>query len=276
MFVVAVKVPFNSSTGRQSQAQAPAKENQLPGPGAYIDVNNPIHSSVTKGILKFATDRGIMEAQGLACEPFGSTETRFKAGYFRTKDGPGPGDYAGDEAKKDDLERVYEKIAKPRSSSQSSMFSSKTNRFQGGSIAHPLILVVEGSQRASRGRPNRAIYEQCPGEPWVKQTRSAYYAWCNAAKLGFNSTAPRWHSTRQLSVKSPGPGSYSFAGHRDAQGIRSQQGSRHTPGVLHNRADSYRPKTGTSNKLGPGAYATDMSMIKRSFNMSLDNSFAYL
>ena len=271
-----MKVPFNTSTGRQGQAPPTAKENQLPGPGSYIDVNNPIHSSVTKGILKFATDRGIMEAQGLSCEPFGSTETRFKAGYFRTKEGPGPGDYANDETKKDDLERVYEKIAKPRSSSQSSMFCSKTNRFQARSIDNPFIRVLEKSSRPSRLKSNRPIYEPVPGEPWVKQTRSAYYAWCNAAKLGFNSTAPRWHSTQKLGAKAPGPGSYSVIGPREAQGVRSQQSRRHTPGIYNNRADSFRPKTGTSNKIGPGCYSTDVSMIKRSFNMSLDNSFAYL
>ena len=272
--LVAVKVPFNSSTLRE--AEHTTKENQQPGPGTYIDVNNPIHSSVTKGILKFATDRGIMEAQGLTCEPFGSTEKRFKAGYFRTKEGPGPGEYTEDETKKDEIDKVYEKIAKPRSSSQSSMFCSKTDRFQGHSANNPFIRVLEKGQHLPRAPPGRPSYGSNPGEQWVKQTRSVYYAWYNAAKLGFNSTEPRWNSQHKLAGKAPGPGAYSVAASRDGQGSRSQQSRRHTAGGSHNRCDSYRPKTGTSNKLGPGCYSTDMSMIKRSFNMSLDNSFAYL
>jgi hypothetical protein len=84
--IVVVSAPFNSTEERM-----PGGKSQTPGPGQYIDIENPIHSSVTKGILKFATDRGIMEAQGIASATFGSSQTRFKHGMFHSKEGPGPG-----------------------------------------------------------------------------------------------------------------------------------------------------------------------------------------
>ena len=44
----------------------------MPGPGSYIDINNPHHSSVTKPLLKFSSDRTFAEAHGIKLGAFGS------------------------------------------------------------------------------------------------------------------------------------------------------------------------------------------------------------
>ncbi len=46
-----VKIPFNSSDERG--CNKPDQTSQAPGPGAYIDINNPQNSSVCKPMLKF-------------------------------------------------------------------------------------------------------------------------------------------------------------------------------------------------------------------------------
>ncbi len=263
-----MKIPFNSSTTRGNPHAA--KENVLLGPGKYIDINNPINSSVTKGILKFATDRGIMEAQGLTSGPFGSTERRFKE---FAKAGPGPGEYTRDDTSKDELEQIYEKIAKPRSSSKSSVFSSKTERFQGLFAVDPFIQVVGTNPKegARIHTTEMTVYGPPMNSGWVKQTRSV-----NPTMLGFNSAEPRWRALRMAHGRTPGPGSYGAEKDKGKE-TRSAHGRMRTPGSgMHSRADSYRPKTGTSNRIGPGCYVVDSTMIKKSFNMSLDNSFAYL
>lgn len=43
-----------------------------PGPGAYIDISNPLHSSVCKPLLKFSSDRSFVEAHGIKTGAFGS------------------------------------------------------------------------------------------------------------------------------------------------------------------------------------------------------------
>lgn len=264
-YVAAVKVPFNSSAKREE----PGKRSEEPGPGAYIDISNPINSSVMKGILKFASDRIMMEAQGVVFGPFGSTEKRFRGTYQSEKDAtPGPGKYPRDENSKDDLEKIYERIAKPRANSKSSMFSSKTGRFRATFNGDPFIQAV-GKENESLEQARRAMCHTAHAKP------TPHYSWVATAKASFNSTAPRWKTHRIVRVKSPGPGEYCVAGEmaprcrntRTAAGRRTKECS---------RADYYRPRTGTNSKVGPGYYATGMSMIKRSFNMSLDNSYSYL
>eukprot|EP00826_Nyctotherus_ovalis_P005367 TRINITY_DN1120_c0_g3_i2.p1 TRINITY_DN1120_c0_g3~~TRINITY_DN1120_c0_g3_i2.p1 ORF type:complete len:306 (-),score=50.64 TRINITY_DN1120_c0_g3_i2:112-1029(-) len=263
--VVAVKVPFNTSAKREKTE----KRSEQPGPGAYIDISNPINSSVMKGILKFASDRVMMEAQGIMFGPFGSTEKRFKGTYQSEKDAtPGPGEYPRDENSKDDLEKIYERIAKPRANSKSSMFSSKTDRFRATFSGDPFVQAV-GKENELLEQARRAMCHTGYAKP------TPHYSWVNTAKASFNSTAPRWKTHRIVRVKSPGPGEYCVAGEmaakyrntRTAIGRRTKECS---------RSDYYRPRTGTNNRVGPGYYATDMSMVKRSFNMSLDNSYSYL
>jgi hypothetical protein len=93
-----VHIPFLQSGERECMKKY-SKANS-PGPGQYIDINNPHHSSVCRTLLKFSSDRGFAEAHGIKIGPFGSNSKRFTGGYFAGKQGPGPGFYEA--VKRDD------------------------------------------------------------------------------------------------------------------------------------------------------------------------------
>ncbi len=90
-----VKVPFNSSDERDCNKSAIASA--APGPGAYIDINNPHHSSVCKPLLKFQSDRSFAEAHGIKIGGFGSNTKRFI--HQKHSLVPGPGYYSTADAR---------------------------------------------------------------------------------------------------------------------------------------------------------------------------------
>ena len=67
----AVHVPFGSSEPRACNKKQKDKQH-VPGPGSYIDISNPQHSSVSKPLLKFSSDRTFAEAHGIKLGAFGS------------------------------------------------------------------------------------------------------------------------------------------------------------------------------------------------------------
>ena len=44
----------------------------MPGPGTYIDINNPQNSSVSKHLINLTSDRNFVEANGVKIGAFGS------------------------------------------------------------------------------------------------------------------------------------------------------------------------------------------------------------
>ena len=64
-----------------------------PGPGQYIDINNPNHSSICKSLNKIREDRTLAESQGVKLGAFGTTTDRFDKKFYETKKTPGPGAY---------------------------------------------------------------------------------------------------------------------------------------------------------------------------------------
>ena len=87
-----VHIPFGSSDERACMKK-PATKQTVPGPGTYIDINNPLFSSVSKPLLKFSSDRTFAEAHGIKLGAFGTNSKRFDKGVFEGKHGPGPGYY---------------------------------------------------------------------------------------------------------------------------------------------------------------------------------------
>jgi hypothetical protein len=63
-----------------------------PGPGSYIDVNNPNNSSICKSLSKIQEDRQLAASQGVKLGAFGSTTDRATF-WAKAKDGPSPGQY---------------------------------------------------------------------------------------------------------------------------------------------------------------------------------------
>jgi len=65
-----------------------------PGPGTYIDINNPLHCSLkcqNQGWNK--EDRTQQEEQGIKLGPFGSNTYRFHKSWNDPREGPDPGQY---------------------------------------------------------------------------------------------------------------------------------------------------------------------------------------
>jgi hypothetical protein len=84
-------VPFGSSDLRDFNKKFVAPG---PGPGTYIDINNPNNSSICKSLNKIKEDRTLAESQGIKIGAFGSTSGRWEKGAWNfPKEGPGPGQY---------------------------------------------------------------------------------------------------------------------------------------------------------------------------------------
>lgn len=85
-----VHVPFGRSDERHCNK---GQKDFGPGPGTYIDINNPNHSSICKSLNKIKEDRTLAESQGVKLGAFGSTSDRFTGIWNKTREGPGPGTY---------------------------------------------------------------------------------------------------------------------------------------------------------------------------------------
>jgi hypothetical protein len=66
-----VHVPFGSSNEREVNKKF---KTTGPGPGTYIDINNPNNSSICKSLNKNKDDRALVESQGIKIGAFGSTQ----------------------------------------------------------------------------------------------------------------------------------------------------------------------------------------------------------
>ena len=278
-----LKVPFGISDERDCNKKDKPSN---PGPGTYIDVNNPIYSSVTRGILKFATDRGIMQAQGLASGPFGSTSERFNRGVFEPKSGPGPAHYSEVKTERETEETglVYEKYLKPKSNSQSCMFRSQTNRFTKVDPNLSSIHIVGGRKQGT----DSINYDNLRPK-WIKKSVDTQYI--KPGKFGFNSSGTKSQSTENAHNANPGPGYYyrdgglnvkgTSAGNYGAFGRAKSSLGNSSSALSHfnssqprfSKVASYRPGTGTNRNVGPGTYEVDASMLKKTYNMSMENSF---
>lgn len=87
-----VHVPFGSSDEREVNKKF---KSTGPGPGTYIDINNPNNSSICKSLNRIKEDRTLAESQGIKIGAFGSTANRFDkfTSFMYPKEGPGPGQY---------------------------------------------------------------------------------------------------------------------------------------------------------------------------------------
>lgn len=80
----AVHAAFNSSDVRPMNKKVKSAN---PGPGTYIDISNPVHSSIRAAVV---VDRTQQEEQGIKIGPFGSNSARSPQ-WLSAKEGPDPG-----------------------------------------------------------------------------------------------------------------------------------------------------------------------------------------
>ena len=87
----AVHVAFNSSEVPFWQKK---QKGGAPGPGNYIDINNPMHCSFKSQVKNLSREeRHQQEEQGIKLGPFGANKDRFFQSWLQPKDGPCPGQY---------------------------------------------------------------------------------------------------------------------------------------------------------------------------------------
>ena len=85
-----VSVAFNQTAERECNKKI---KHPIPGPGTYIDINNPNNSSICKSLNKIKEDRTLAESQGVKLGVFGSTTAKFDKSWLATKDTPDAGQY---------------------------------------------------------------------------------------------------------------------------------------------------------------------------------------
>lgn len=153
---------FNSSDERTVNKKVKAPN---PGPGTYIDINNPLHCCLkTQASTWNKEDRSQQEEQGIKLGPFGSNSYRFFKSWMDPRDGgrPDPGQYIGDlvkiqkaEKNKYDLAiegkstastRAFTAAEKERSK-PNSIFQSTTDRFNSLEKTHPNVVLLNPEKK---------------------------------------------------------------------------------------------------------------------------------
>ena len=254
--MVAQCVPFNTTEKRSFSELAESKNPKI-GPGSYIDVNNPIYSSVSKNLLKYAVDRGIMMSHGLELKPFGIGDKRFERSYFLPKDGPGPAYYEQTMAEgmmQLNLNNIGFLTTTER-------FSDKRNNMTKGKIMRSSLMMEEKINNLKNNKTSNYFYTQ----NLPKQTRSPYYNIFHGNRIAFDSTQPRFNDAREMTMKNPGPGQYSINYVKELM----RHGRRKAFNITEKKfKNSYLDISSTDNSVGPGSYSTDLRKIKKSFNIN--------
>jgi len=275
-----IEVGFSSTTERGLLKSSNSKKNEI-GPGAYIDVNNPIHSSVCKSLLKYAVDRGIMMAHGLDAKPFGIGGKRFEKSLFSPKDGPGPGDYNNEKrnistANENCSERLMKTGGFGNSMSKEIAFSTTTERFYiPGEQQHEfenksIKLALGPKQEPRNSQLQSSLDNEFPKNISTKQTRNLYYAVYNGRNIGFDSTQPRFDSDQNITNLQmiPGPGYYEKDSKKTRGKLQKFRGGFNvTEKKFNQKLNSYLNVSCTNNKVGPGSYKVETEIAKRSFNI---------
>lgn len=215
-------MPFGASDDRTCNKPVKAP---FPGPGSYIDVNNPNTSSVCKSLAKIQEDRQLAASQGVKLGAFGSTTDR-ETFWVKGKDGPSPGQYDLNTDLADATTELSLVGKAPKSRVRTSadieqkmpnsVFNSTSNRFEmvyNGKNPDVRLLTSKGVPRKKfvtqtldrkvvmQDQKDIGIENQitCLGysaggeSDWIRQTRASDFEAQVGKKVGFDSTSPRFH-----------------------------------------------------------------------------------
>jgi hypothetical protein len=220
----AVHTAFNSTEERPVNKRIKAPN---PGPGSYIDINNPVHSSLRLQAASWnKEDRSQQEEQGIRLGPFGSNTHRFHGSWLAAKEGPDPGHYIGAlvkvnkqakdrfdlaiEGKSTASTRAFTAAEKERSKANS-IFMSTTDRFNHLEKSNPNVRILNPEKAASvqddkvqnslmRGNQNvlKANEKVQYGfidtrTQWTNKGRAGDYEVFSGKNIGFDQTSPRFN-----------------------------------------------------------------------------------
>jgi hypothetical protein len=240
----AVHAAFNSSDVRPVNKKVKAPN---PGPGTYIDINNPHFGSIKSSVL-LAGDKANQE-EAVKLGAFGSNTIRSPDIWLKAKQGPDPGQYEKELVKVQKLQktkydlslegksqastRAFTAADKERSKINS-VFMSTTDRFNNLESTHPNVRLLnperthkqqlsidEGAMHDSLltgGKQIRAgdkvQYDfKDDRATWVKRARAGDFEMFSGKNLGFDQTSPRFNYNQvfvghSLKFDVPGPGQY--------------------------------------------------------------------
>jgi hypothetical protein len=255
----AIKHAFDSSEIRDCMKKG--SKIHSPGPGHYIDLSSG--HFIGNKTIGFPFEQGRAKSPKGRTNHFSTKSTRFTGGFFKTKEGPGPGQYIKEANSIDPEEKgILTRAQKRIKGKEGAVFRSTTNRFNySDSDSRNPLSNIEGSNSKYN---DLAIYNLRAGN-FNSQPQGLLY---KNQKVGFTATSPRFTHNQvfygQKLKYTPGPGDY------HSQGRRPQSFS-HNRGVGRKQGfGSYFPNKGTNNSVGPGSYiSTECTMIKKSYNMRI-------
>lgn len=337
----AAHTAFNSSDERYVNKKIKAPN---PGPGSYIDINNPVHCSLK---LQASTwnkeDRSQQEEQGIKLGPFGSNTYRFHKSWLDPKEGPDPGQYTSElvkvnkenkgkfdlaiEGKSTASTRAFTAAEKERSKGNS-IFMSTTERFNSLEKQNPNVRLLNPEKRNSAQDDSKIQNSLFKGvknviradekvqydfkdtrTQWTAKGRAGDYEVFSGKNIGFDQTSPRFNYNQvfygqSLKFDVPGPGQYpqkplaeiattSQPKNKTRAARQTRPGTFQQPRTKSQTLKSslavfdsqekrfkqrglqtYNLQAGTNQQVGPGSYGNlENSMIKKSFNMSMEHSY---
>ena len=236
-------VPFNCSDERGCNKKV---RTVAPGPGTYIDINNPNNSSICKSLNKIKEDRSLAESQGVKLGAFGTTCGRFDKSWIDPKDGPGPGFYEKETeadaatAMSDNMSIKGKTLGRSKTLSTAeyekrmpnSTFRSTTDRFNlvySSQAPNVRILKQKNSKGTTKlvmrdpehkglevdskmviGVENKVTYLDNE-KSWTAQQRARDLEIMAGKRVGFEATSPRFNINQvffgtSLKIDQPGPG----------------------------------------------------------------------
>jgi hypothetical protein len=148
---------------------------------------------------------------------------------------------------------------------RSAVFESQTNRFGDRCASNPSISLV-----GEKSGPAPGDYEH--HLDWAGRKKRPGNAKLGRVFQSFQSSAPRFTDGVFAGVKfSDGPGPGTYGGHQSFQ-KKIEKGKPTSFGISSKRFESkegYCRNPQTPLNVGPGAYRTQGSMLKRSFNITM-------
>lgn len=228
---------------------------------------------------KYSSERGIGNKPHSANSSFfGPKSMRFTEEFFNGKKGPGPGQYTNEKSTEDtEPKGILTKAQINNRGKGGAVFKSTTNRFVENEPNHPNCRILDKKPDYTSDLIIYNIKNQ------LKQSEDNKYKGMTRPmkKVGFTATSPRFtHNQVFFGEKlkyTPGPGDYISNPNARPKTYSHSRGKnrKHVFNSCETKFqkgnNSYISSRGTNTAVGPGSYiSTDCTMIKKSYNMSME------
>ena len=195
----------------------------------------------------------------------------FREVFFKSKEGPGPGEYL-QVILKEDAEPIgiLTKAQINNRGKGGAVFKSTTSRFIQNEPKHPNVQILD---KKPDGTNDLIIYNI---KQQISKTEDNKYKGMliSMRQIGFTATSPRFTHNQVFYGErlkyTPGPGDYAFNKNgrpktqTQSRGKSRKQGFNSRETKFNRGNNSYISSRGTNNIIGPGSYlSTECTMIKK-------------